>query len=171
MENVLRLPAETRKCPVCGNTEMRATRAGLGGGWTHTGLQFVFSCAACGHQTVIERRGTRRSEAGAGLALVILCVIVVLAVDGLGILGGVVAAVFALMGIGTIVAALAPDTRYPVTGALPENEVSSVSVEEHLYLSDEEREQGKVWDRRATVAAYAVVAVTAVWLLWSSFAD
>lgn len=171
MERTERLSPETRKCPVCRNDDMRATRVGLGGGWSKTGLRFVFSCSACGHQTVLERRGTRNSAAVAGLVIVIVCAVIALTADGVDLLGMAVLAFFGLMGGGAIAAALTPERRYPVTGELPEREVRSASVEEDLYLSDDEKVRGDAWQKRGQVAIYTILALTAAWFIYSLFSE
>ncbi len=144
---------------------MRAMRVGLGGGWSKTGLRFVFSCPGCGHETVLENRRTRRSIAIAGVVLVIASVGLVLGT------GAVVAILFGLLGIGAMVVSLAPERRYPVTGHLPEDQVGNVEVEEFLYLSDDEKARGEKWQTRGQVAIYAILALTAAWLAYSFFSD
>lgn len=150
---------------------MRATRVGLGGGWSKTGLRFVFSCPACGHATVLERRKTRYSTAIAGSVIVVVCAVIALAGSGVDLLGTAVLVFFGLMGGGAIAAALAPDRRYPVTGELPESEVRTATVEEHLYLSEDEKSRGEAWQKRGQVALFAVLALTAAWFVYSLFTE
>ena len=165
MERTGRLSSETRRCPRCRDAAMRATRMGLGGGWSKTGVRFVFSCAGCGHETVLENRRTRRLTAIAGGVLVIASVGLVLAI------GAVVAILFGLLGIGAIIVSLAPERRYPVTGHLPEDQIGSVEIEDFLYLSDDEKARGGKWQTRGQAAIYAVLALTAAWLAWSFISD
>ena len=99
--------------------------------------------------------------------MVFVCTAIALAADGVDLLGMAVLGFFGLMGGGAIAAALAPERRYPVTGELAEGEVREVPVEEHLYLSDDEKSRGEAWQKRGQVALYAILALAAAWFLYS----
>ena len=102
----------------------------------------------------------------AGLALVVVCVVMALAADGWNLLGTAVLAFFGLVGGGAVAAALAPERRYPVTGELPESHVRDATVEEHLYLSEDEKSRGEAWQKRGQVAIFAILALTAAWFVY-----
>lgn len=58
MTKTIKLPKRYRACPKCGSS-MKAIRATRGGGWSGTGLRFLYSCEDCDHQALLETEQSR----------------------------------------------------------------------------------------------------------------
>ena len=159
------LPAETRRCRQCGDPGMRATRAGLGGGWGKTGLRHVYACPACGHEVILERRATDLFAIVSGLLIVAGTAWIFFADADTDPFEATVLALFLLLGGWAMIAPLLTARRYPLSGTLPAGDVPTVPVEEHLYLSDGERARGERWERRATVIIFTIAAATVLFVL------
>lgn len=161
MRETITLPAELRRCRRCGGQGMRAVGSARGGGWSGTGIRFLYRCPDCQAEAVFDTASGRAASMGAGALLIAACALLLVLVHP-----SPLAVVLLLAGIAGGIwlswSARATERRHPVTGA----EAQTVPVAVDPIFPGEDR--GK---RRIAYVLAAVVAAAVLFLIFEASAD
>jgi hypothetical protein len=135
-EGVIALTRQTRRCPKCGSTKMRATKPALVSPPPNDELDPVlFECPGCAHTKVMDRR-SKRTLFGLAIAFVIMmsiCISGLVSGDKQLFLGG---GAFSALVVVCLSDFFIVQLRYPVTGKVaPGEEVDILIPEKGLYAA------------------------------------
>ncbi|MCT4654935.1 MAG: hypothetical protein N4A65_03895 [Cohaesibacter sp.] len=152
MTKTIKLPTHHRACPKCG-ASMKAIRATRGGGWSGTGLRFLYCCEACDHEALLETVQSR-SMTYLASGLLILAGLIMLFASTFS--GGAILGLLSLL-LGSVSLWLNGKTsRAYQRVAGKTSPPMQTKIEEDIFLTEAEKNRHHLMQRYGSILIYGM---------------